>query len=232
MPELARRASRGTRGRWPARRPGGRSGRARASAGGAGARAAGCAATSASSSATSVAVLAAREVGVDAVLEAAPRRSSSRRAASTRRERLAELGQRRPAPRARAGASSQARAARAQPRRKRSKRPVVGRVERRSRARGSAARRPAAPCAAARRGCGPSSRPVGGGARPTGPRPACRPRRSARLQQQPGEQRALARPAQADGRAVVADLQRPEDEDVRGQSRDPIPLDRCLAFGA
>ena len=52
------------------------------------------------------------------------------------------------------------------------------------------------------------------------------------LEREPGEQRALPRPAEADGRAVVADLQRPEDEDVRSQSRDPIPLDLCLAFGA
>jgi hypothetical protein len=51
------------------------------------------------------------------------------------------------------------------------------------------------------------------------------------LEREPGEQGALTRPAEADGRAIGADLQRPEDEDVRGQSRDPIPLDRCLAFG-
>jgi hypothetical protein len=37
------------------------------------------------------------------------------------------------------------------------------------------------------------------------------------LEREAGEQRALARPAEGDGGAVVAGLQRPEDEDVGGR---------------
>ena len=75
---------------------GGLRGRARAFAARAGARAAGARATSDSSSSTARRAPSARSASIRSSMQAT--RSSSRRAASAARERLGELGQRRPAP--------------------------------------------------------------------------------------------------------------------------------------
>ena len=171
------------------------------------------------------AVLAAGQVGVDAVLQGAEAQVLQARAL-TGRERLAELGERRPAPQRQGVVQAPRRAQLVEA-------PEVGRAVQDVARRAGLQRTGRQHLAQLRDGDVDHLH----GRRRLVLAPQVLEQRVDRdgppgLEREPGEQRALPRPAEADGRAVVADLQRPEDEDVRGQSRDPIPLDRCLAFGA